>query len=221
MFPPSKNADFVAFAISCSATITAAPADYGLTSGQATTLATSVTALNSAWETAQDPSTRTPVTVQAFQDAKVATETIIRSYNQIAQLFPATSENLVAAGFPVRKVGRSPQQPITASLELAVISAVAGVTRMEARNPATPTSKKKPPQTGAVEVAIAIGTSAAISPAQATESRFYTKQPFDITTTPDQRGKIMVCWARWQSLGSIGGDKVYGPWSFPVQISLV
>lgn len=220
-FYPSKNADFVLFAAACAAAITADPSGYGLTSGQAVTLTTQSDDLTAAYNLSTAPETRTPVTVQAFKDQRTVTTSTIEAYNKIAQLVPATPEALTAAGFPVYKTSRSPQTPITAGIGLELISAVEGVTRISARNPETPTSKKKPADTGAIELAIAIGTTVAIDPAQANDTRYYTKTPLDIMTEPSQRGKIMVVWARYQSKGSIGGQKVYGPWSMPLQVNLV
>lgn len=220
-FFPAKRADFVIWSANCAAILAATPADYGLTIGQAGTLTAADSSLQVLYITSTTPETRTPVSIQAFDTQRIVVTQLVQTYNNMAQLLPATPEALTSAGFPIRQTVRTPQTPVTAEIDLVLVSAAAGITRMSARNPATPTSKRKPLETGAVQVATAIGTTVAVDPNQATESLYYTKTPFDILTEPSQRGKIMVVWARYQSRGSIGAQKVYGPWSLPVQVHLV
>jgi hypothetical protein len=61
-----KHADIVAGSANFSTLITGSPTSYGLTAGQATTFGTLNTALQSAYTAAVNPSTRTPVTVEAL-----------------------------------------------------------------------------------------------------------------------------------------------------------
>lgn len=220
-FYPAKNADFVLFATACSAAITANPTDYNLTVGQASTLEVQASTLESLYGIATAPETRTPVSVAEFGSQRALVEKTVEAYNKIAQLKPATAEALVAAGFPVYKTSRSPQTPVTAEIVLEVVSASPNQTTFKGTNPATPTSKKKPENTGAIQLAIAIGTTAALDPSQATMQKYFTRNPLIVDTQPEQRGKIMVVWARYQSKGAIGGQKVYGAWSLPIQVSLM
>lgn len=219
-FIPSKNADLVPYLVSCSAVIFASPTTYGLTSGQASTFQTQAENVQTLFAAISDPSTRTSVNIADFNTAKALAISTCRQYNQIAQLSGATSAELVAAGFPVRDTTRSPQTPVTESVEMILVSAVPEQVRITTRNPATPTSKAKPANTGAVQLAIAVGTVAAVDPDQATEMRFYTRSPLTLSTSAEQRGKVLTVFARYESKGTIGGIKVYGPWSTPLVVSL-
>lgn len=217
---PSKNANFVAYAIAFSAAITAAPTAYGTTSGNATALAALVTEVETQYGLLTDPATKTPVIVQNFKDARTAATVAIREIAALAQALPATPENLVTAGLPVRSTGRTPQSAVTAGVDLQIIAALPEQLKLQARNPDNPTSKKKPIGTGALQVAIAIGTTSAVDPAQATRQEYVTKTPFYIGTDTADRGKVITVFARWQSKGSINGVKVYGPWSLPIDLRL-
>lgn len=220
-FIPARNNAFVPFITNAAAIIATGYANYGLTSGEATALTTAAGNVETTFTLAQDPTTRTPVAVDNFNTARAAATALMRQYNATAQAYPATSEDLIAAGFPVRDTVRSPQTPITATVDLAIISQIPEVLTVSARNPETPTSKRKPRDTRAVQFALAIGTEAAVDPAQATEYRFGTRTPYAIQTTTAQRGKKLTVWARYQSRGSIGGQLVYGPWSLPLVVSLM
>lgn len=219
-FIPSRNSVLVPYLVAQAAVISADFADYGITSPQAVAHQALVDNVSAAWDLITDPATRTSVAIEDFNTKKSDAIASARQLNQIAQLSSADSAQLVAAGFPVRDTTRSPQQPVTASVELILNSAIPEVVRVTARNPETPTSKAKPANTGAVQVAMAIGTVAAVSPEQATENRYYSRSPFNILTTTEQRGKVMTVFARYQSKGTIGGVKVYGPWSAPLVVSL-
>lgn len=217
---PAKNADYVIWLANLEAVIAVDFALYGLTAGDANDLNAANAAVQAAFTLAQDPATRTPVTVNNFDVARAAATVYAREFNATAQALPATSGELITAGFPVRSTVRSPQTPITASIDLALVSLIPEVLRLTATNPATPNTKAKPLDTRAVQFAMTIGTTAGVDPAQATEYRFGTRVPYDITTTTLQRGKIATIWARYQSRGSIGGQLVYGPYSLPLVVSL-
>lgn len=217
---PSTNAERVLWLQNLETVMSADFALYGVTSGQAIAFAALNATAQAAFVTSTDPSTRTPVTVQATQDAIAAAVASARNLNDIAQVFPATSPNLVAAGFPVRSTVRTPQAPVTASVELEFISALPQQINMQARNVATPTSRAKPADTSAVQLAVAIGTVAAVDPSQATFQQNFTRSPLTLTTDIGDRGKVATVFGRYVSRGSIGGQKVYGPWSLPLVVNL-
>lgn len=217
---PTKNANFVAFAIALSAAITAAPASYGTTAPNAVDLAALVTEVETQYGLLTDPATKTPVVVQNFKGARAAAVVAIRQIAGLAQALPATPEDLVTAGLPVRSTGRTPQSPVVAGVDLQIVSALPEQLKLQARNPENPTSKKKPAGTGALQLAIAIGTTSAVDPSQATRQEYVTKTPFYLNTNTEDRGKVITVFARWQSKGSIGGIKVYGPWSLPIDLRL-
>lgn len=217
---PSKIADRIAWLINCAAVLTATPADYGLTAPEALVIQNSVNTASAAYTVGVDPSTRTPVTIQDMNDTMAASVTLCRNANITAQALPATSPDLVAAGFPVRSTVRTPQSPVTASCDIELVSVVPNELTLRGLNPATPTSKAKPPGTGAIQFAIAIGTAAAVDPASATEYRFSTRNPTRLEFNPSTRGKVATIWARYQSKAGIGGIKNYGPFGVSIVLNL-
>jgi hypothetical protein len=220
-FIPARNAQYVPFVVNAAAVIAADYADYGIPLPVATDLTTKANAVESTFTLAQDPLTRTPVAIDNFNTARAACTAALRTINATAQAFGTYSEQLIAAGLPVRDTVRSPQTPITSTVDLAIVSQIPELLRVVARNPETPTSKRKPSNTRAVQFAMAVGTVAAVDPSAATEYRFGTRVPYDIQTTTAQRGKTLTLWARYQSRGSIGGQLVYGPWSLPLVVHLM
>jgi hypothetical protein len=191
-------------------------ADYGVSAGLKNELVDAAAAVASIWPTINNPSSRTSVSIQSFNEARITAEALARQVNAFAQAFPASNENLASAGLPIRKTTRTPQQPVTVPIDLEFISAIPEQLTLQGRNPETPTSKRKPSNADAIQLAIAIGETFAVEPEQATDIRLVTKTPFVISTTPAQRGKKITVFARYQSKGSIGGIKVYGPWSAPI-----
>lgn len=217
---PNKLANKVAWLINCAAILTASPAAYGLSAPDALAVQNAVDDASDAYTLGSDPNTRTPVTVQDMNDKVAAAVALCRNANIQAQALPATNPALVTAGFPVRSTVRTPQSPVTASCDIELVSAIPNEITVQGRNPATPTSKKKPAQTGAIQYALAIGTTAAVDPAQATETRLTTKNPAKLQFDPSQRGKVLTMWARYQSKAGIGGQLVYGPFGSAVIINL-
>lgn len=217
---PTKNADFVAWLIAFSAAITAAPTAYGTDSTNATALAGLTTAVSNAWDTINDPATRTSVTIEAFNAARAAATASARNINNLAQALPATNTALLTAGLPVRDGTRTAQGPILESLDLSLVSALPEILIIDGRNSANPNSAAKPAGTGAIQIVMSIGEVPATDPAQGNDQRFFTKSRMDIRTDVNQRGKVVTIFGRYQSQGSINGQKVYGPWSMPLVLRL-
>lgn len=215
-FVPAQNNQFVTWLANLSTVINANFADYGVPVGLKNTFVEQAEAVATTWPTINNPSTRTSVAIQNFVDVRAAAEATARQINALAQAFPATNDALAVAGLPIRKTTRTPQQPVTVPIDLEFVSAIPELLTLQGRNPETPTSKKKPANADAIQLAIAIGETFAVEPEQATDVRLVTRTPFTISTTPAQRGKKITVFARYQSKGSIGGQKVYGPWSAPI-----
>lgn len=217
---PAKIADKIAWLVNCSAVLTAAPANYGLTAPEALVIDGLVDAAVAAYNISTNPALRTPVSVQTTETTTAAAVAACRSAAVTAQALPSTSPQLVAAGFTVRSTTRTPQAPVTETCDIELVSIIPNEIILQARNPATPTSKKKPKGTGSVQFAMAIGTAVAVDPASATEYRFSQRNPARIQTDPSQRGKVLTVWARYQSKSGIGGLKVYGPFGVSLSVNL-
>ena len=219
-FIPTRNAVLVPYLTSMASIIADTPATYNITEPEAAAFALQVETLNQGYDQITDPGQRTSVAIAKFNSDKATAIATARLFNNKAQLSGASNAQLTAAGFPVRDTTRSPQTPIEASVEMILVSAIPEQLRIVTRNPDTPTTKAKPSNCGAVQLAIAIGEVAAVDPSQATETRFYTRSPLTLATTTEQRGKVLTAFARYESRGTIGGVKVYVPWSLPIVVNL-
>lgn len=99
------------------------PTGYGLTAGQMTTLNTLRGTFSTALTTSTTPSTRTPVTVAATNEAFIAVRANCQALVEQSQasLLP-TEEMLVSAGMTVRKTTKSPIVAPTATPSLDIQS---------------------------------------------------------------------------------------------------
>lgn len=99
---PSKEVDLVPWALNAQTVLSAAPTDYGLDAGQVSSFASLRVAFKNAWDTANDPGTRTPVAVAAKDTAKADMLFSIRQLAQIARKYPLITDELLSdAGFTV------------------------------------------------------------------------------------------------------------------------
>lgn len=217
---PTTNAAFVAYIVAMSAAIAADPTEYGVTAPDATAFVAQTDAVATAWNVINDPATRTSVTIEAFNAARAAATSTARGINNTAQALPASNTALLTAGLPVRDGTRTPQGAILESLDLSLVSALPEILIVDGRNSANPNSAAKPAGTGAIQIVMSIGEVAATDPSQGNDQRFFTKSRMDIRTDVNQRGKVVTIFGRYQSAGSIGGQKVYGPWSMPLVLRL-
>ncbi len=119
---PTREADLVTWANNFNTKIAATPTAYGMTAAQATAFATLHTAWNTAYATANDPLTRSPVNIDAKNNAKSAMidgPGGIRELAAVAQAYPPiTSDELKRLGLTVRDASPSPIPAPTVSPEI-------------------------------------------------------------------------------------------------------
>lgn len=219
---PSTDAGLAEWLANFSALLTAAPATYGLTAPDAVIVAAQDTAYQAAYTASQDPSTRTPAAVAAKDAARASALVVVRPYAvSISQNPGVANEDKVAIGVTVRKLVPSPIPAPTAVPALSLVSAVPLVTTLQARNTATPTSKAKPPGSIGVEVWMAVGTTAAVDPAQLGYAFTASKIPFTVDFEASQQGKICSMACRYVTRGGIGGKAKTGPWSAVISFNVI
>lgn len=120
-FPPSKDAELLAMSTNASAKITASAPSYGLTTGQATSLASVVSGFSSAMAAIDDPTTRTKAKVAAKNAAKSVLVQNLRDLNRFVQANKAVDdEKKIEIAFPVYK----PRTPINAPTTAPVVKEV-------------------------------------------------------------------------------------------------
>lgn len=211
---PTTDSGVSSWLLNFSTLVSANFAAYGLTSGNATTIAAQNTAYQAAYTLATDPSTRTPSTVAAKDAAKAGALAVVRPFAmQINANAGVTDEQRAELGLTIRKVIPTPIPAPTAVPGIALINLTPLTANLRTFNVATPTSKAKPYGAAMVEVFAAIGTTAAVDPSQASFVNAFSKTPLALAFGSDDVGKIASVWARYATKGSYAGPSLKGPWS--------
>jgi len=211
---PSTNSGFGAWLLNFSTLLTAAPALYGLVSGDAVIVAAQNVAYQAALLAATDPTTRTSVTVAALAAAKANALAVVRPYAvQISQNPSVLNDDKVAIGVTVRKVVPSPIVTPTAVPLVSLIVQRPLEADLKVVNSDTPTSKAKPFGSIGVQVFASIGTAAATDPSQLSYDYTATKIPTTMQFASEDRGKVVSVAARYVTRGGLGGKSLVGPWS--------
>ncbi len=222
---PSRETDLVTWADNFAALITAAPATYGLTSGDASTIQTAVDAWDSAYTTANNPSTRTPTTIAAKNTAKNAMLPILRSYASQIRLNPGVADSdKIALGLNLPNNTPSPvPTPITSPiLDISANTPLRQTLRM--RDTGSPsTSRAKAPNTIGMELWVAVGDAAAVDPSQASFVGMAVKVPFHVDFDVSQVGSVATYFGRWAVRSGSPGENIArrGPWSSAVSQTIV
>jgi hypothetical protein len=111
-FLPSREADLVTWSANFSALILATPSAYGLTPAQAVGYQALNDAYAAAYQTANDPSTRSPASIVTKNTAKTSLITNARLLAGIVQKFPATTNTQrTELGLTVKDAGPTPIPP--------------------------------------------------------------------------------------------------------------
>lgn len=206
---PAKNATLVAWAANFSGLITAAPATYGLTSGDATAIAAQYTALNTDYALITSPATKTASTVSAFNTQKINAIALFRPYAQAISLNAGvTSANKIALGVNPRT---SVPLPITAPTTTPVLTAqsasTAGIIVRYRDSTASPSVKSKPYGVIGTLIYAKASATAITDPTLLTFEGTQTKSPFQLSL-PATAGMTVYIAARW-----VTKKGLVGPWS--------
>jgi hypothetical protein len=195
---PSTDADLSLWAQNFNTLITAAPATYGLDSAYAVALDGYTDAYVAALATANNPATRTVVTVAAKDAAKAAMKLFIRQGAKIVQAtVSVTNENKTALGLPIHNDAPSPvPAPVTHPI---IASAGIGPHRVVIRyaDQLTPASARKP--TGSIGMLMSYKVSATpiVDPGDLETADVVTRQPHEIELQAGDSGKKLYYVARW------------------------
>jgi len=214
---PARDADLVNWSDNFSTLLTASPATYGLISGDAVAVAAANTPWQTAYTTAIDPSTRTPVAVQAKDDAKISMLATIRPYAQLISLNAGVlASDKIAIGVNPRTSSPTPiSAPVTNPI-LAVVSTTPLQHVLRYRDEsASPSVKSKP--YGVLQIQIFCSVSATVITDQnALDYKgVATKSPFLLSFDPADAGKQAYYAARW-----ITRRGLIGPWSPIVNLTV-
>lgn len=219
---PSTDSGFADWLLNFSTLLTAAPTTYGLTSGNATTVAGQNTAYQAAYLLATNPATRTPATVASKDAVKTTALGIVRPFGvNIARNSGVTDGNKTAIGVTVAKTVPTPVPPPTTQPTLSLVSAVHNQCTLAFRDTSTPTSKAKPPGAIGVEVRRILAAPVGTTPDEAPYWGTVTKSPFVVDTTGNTVGAIATYWTRFVTRSGPGGISQVGPWSSALNVPVI
>ena len=207
---PAKNATFVAWLANFSALLTTSPATYGLTAGDATTVAAQNTILAAAYTLITSPSTKTAATVSAFNTDKVNALATVRPYAQlISNNAGVTSANKIAIGVNPRTSVPTPiSTPTTAPTLTAQSTSTAGTIIRYRDSTASPSVKSKPYGVTQLYLYAKASASAITDPTALTFQGPFTKSPLQLALGSGSAGMTVYFAARWATRKGL-----LGPWS--------
>jgi len=224
---PSKTVQCKDWAVNFAATITANPAAYGLTSGDAAVIqaaadqfADDFALYGSVNNVAVNPTTRTQAGVFQLANSKQAFIGIARPYAQQIRINPGiTDPNKIALGL---NLPNNTPTPVPAPVTFPVLSFV-GATPLQHTlrfaDSATPTQLGRKPQgvTGMqlFRTLTAISDPVPTDPDAALLVDIYTRVPIGPQYSSGQAGKRATYWARWMTKAQApgGSGAQVGPWS--------
>lgn len=207
---PAKDAAFNSWLVNFSTLLTAAPATYGLTAGNATTVAGTTADWVAAYALVTSPSTKTKATVSAKDTARVTALAIVRPFAvQISLNAGVSSTDKTAIGVNPRTSVPVPVTAPTTYPGLTQISAMHLLWNMSYRDSAASPSVKAKPY-GVVQIQIFGQTSATPITDQAALPLItqWTKSPNQIPWQNTDVGKTAYVAARY-----VTRKGLVGPWS--------
>lgn len=206
---PPRDADLATWSTNFSSLITASPATYGLATGDATAIASSNAAWQSAYATAISPATRTPTTVQAKDVARTTWLQTARPYSQqIANNAGVSASAKIALGLNPRTATPTPIAAPTTYPVLSISSALSQIHIMYARdNLASPSVKAKPFGAIGLQLFAIAGTASPVIPVtiNTPTKGLFTKIPFTVDWLDTQIGETAYYAARWYTRTGLAG----------------
>lgn len=204
---PTADADFGNWIDNFSTMLTASPTTYGLVAADAVVVAGVTATWDSTYSSAIDPSTRTPVTIAAKDDAKTAALATCRPYaQQIANNAGVSPSNKIAIGVNPRTNGSTPV-PTPLTTPLVSVPSLGNLTHvLRYRDElASPTSKAKPAGAIAMQIFGKASATPITDPNALTFLSQQTKSPFQVDLDPGDVGKQMYYVGRWVTrTGKVG-----------------
>ena len=202
-----RDADLSEQGEQMSSYITANHAALGLVAGDATTLATNLTAFQNKLAVAADDNTRTPVAIAEKDTAKDVLIANMRSLGRRLQANPNLSDaQRVALTLPVRDANPSPSQPLVTRPSVSIIGVAATDIAVRAVDETTPMSRKKPVSAVGLQYFSWVGPEAA--PQDLEQWRFEgvaSKSDYVIGFNLADAGKPITIVARWMNRkGEVG-----------------
>ena len=162
-FLPSRESELVTWSTNFDTLITANPAIYGLDLVQAAAYGALHNAFVAAYQTANDPSTRTPSSIVSKDDAKDVLIASARDLVGIIQNFPGTTDVLRSdLGITVPDTEPTPIPAPSDPPGIDIVSAVARTVKLRLHDVLSPTTRGKPDGVAGAAVFSFVGETAPV-----------------------------------------------------------
>lgn len=207
---PLKLATYSVFVANFAALISAAPATYGLSAGDAGAIQTACDDFAAAYAISSTLATRTPVTVADTQAARNACSQVVRSYVRLILANGGVSDaSKTGLGLTIRDVHPTPIPAPGTSPVLGLIGATPGQLTLTFRDTGSSVkSRARPAGVLMLELHVFLGTTAPATPDATPYFADITRSPFPITIPGADVGKDAFIYGRWKNAkGEVG------PWS--------
>lgn len=198
-FIPTRDSLLLAFALNFATRLTANPALYGLTAGDASAVAAAQVLYAADYATATTDSTRTKVTVAAKDTSRGQLVILLRSYAAIIQSNLGVSQSdKTDLGLTIRDLHPSRISAPTSAPTLAVLAAQANNLTMTYHDPNQSAHvKAKPAGATALELYAASSATVVSDPTTLPFRGLITKTPFVLPTLSADAGKTIYYAGRW------------------------
>jgi hypothetical protein len=204
--PPIVDGVLLPFAGNMSTKVTSTPTVYGLTAGNATSLAGLLTAFTSALAVADTPATRTKTSVELKNAAKRVLLSTLRQFIKIIKAQPTvTDAQRIDLGLSPRDAGPSPG-PVPLTRPFLAVDPFGNVT---VRDELTSERRGKPRgMVGAIVFAVILPDTAPAptTPAEARFAGMATRDQFAVPVVEADGGRVLYVMAQW-----ISGKGELGP----------
>lgn len=219
---PTSDAGFDSWLVNFATLLTADPSAVGETAGTAAVVQAASDAWEAAYAAATDPSTRTTPTVAAKNNARAsATATVRPVAIRIRDNSAVTDAQRADYGLTIVKTVPTPIPAPTSFPILGLRKATPLQHTLQYSDSEDPDGKAKPFGVIGLELWRAVGEVAAVDPAQATYYGTVTKSPYRSNFISENRGKICTYFGRWVTRSGTGGVAQTGPWSAPLDVTVI
>lgn len=213
---PPRDADFNNWFDNFSTRITATPALFGLTAGDAVQIAAAFTSWNDAYVAAITPSTRTPLAVAAKNNERAAAEAVIRPYAiNVRDNEGVTDADKLDLGLNVPDTTPTPIPAPSSSPVITIVGATPLQTTLRVADETTPNVRKKPFGAITCELWRTVAATENPDPTAATFVGDFSRVPFPVDNEVGQAGLVATYFARWKTARGL-----VGPWSIAASFTI-
>lgn len=218
---PARDTDFEAWAVNFGSYATTNFAALNMTSPEATAADNQAIAFTAALLLSTDPATRSAVTVEAKNQARIEALAVIRPLATRVSADPnVLSADKIALGVTVRTLVPTPI-PAPVVSPIVILRNAQPFRQTLDYSYAGQIGKAKPFGSIGLEVYRVVGLAPAVDPEQAKFVGQVTKSPFVQNFVASEVGKVVTYFTRYNTRSGPAGQSQVGPWSAPLSVTVM